>query len=176
MRATVAVAALALALAGCTPVPRTTGEPFRLPQELAWRYVATCLGELGTIGPAQIEWGDGPALVSLADDPTPEAQAAAERTSKCLNRYRYEPRDTSFNFVSAYERAQLFDWYTRDTAPCLEAQGIAAPDIPRAEFFVPGERPWNVYTQMSTVPFARLIQLYQACPPVPQYLASRHER
>ena len=172
--AAVGAALLSLALIASTPAPRTAGEPFRMPQDLAYRYVATCLGELDTIGPAQIEWGDRPAVVSVAEDPTPEAQAALERTEDCLNRYRYEPRDASFNFVSAYERAQLFDWYTRDTAPCLEAQGIDAPEIPRAEFFVPDQRPWNVYTQMSTVPFTRLIELYQACPPVPQYLTSRH--
>ena len=175
MRAAVALVALALALAGCTPAPRTTGEPFRLPEELAWRYVSSCLAEIGQIGPAQVEWGDGPALVTGANL-SPDQQAAAHRVEDCLDKYRYEPHTTSFAFISAYERAQLFDWYTRETAPCLTALGVKAPEIPRAEFFVPGERPWNVYTDMDDVPFDTLIQLYQDCPPVPDYLLARHTR
>ena len=50
MRWPVAIAALAIALAGCTPLPAPHDDPVALPQELAWRYAQTCFGDTGLSG------------------------------------------------------------------------------------------------------------------------------
>lgn len=177
MRWPVALAALTIALAGCTPVPQPKEEPVALPEDLAWRYVSSCLGDIGSVGPAQISWGDGPAVVSFAsDEQTPEQRAAAVQIQECLDRYDYAPTSTSYNYVNSYERAQLYDWYTRETIPCLADKGVEAPRIARTAFFDPAARPWNPYTDMDDVPFDQLIALYRACPPIPEYLQSRHEK
>lgn len=175
MRWPVALAALAIALAGCTPAPAPHDDPVALPQELAWRYAQTCFGDTGSSGEIRISWGDGPATVRFDHAPTPAEQAAAEAIQKCLDAFRYEPPQ-SYDYVSSYERAQLYDWYLRATVPCLAGKGIDLEPVPRSAFFDPADRPWNPYTGMDQLPFDQLIALYQACPPVPGYLQSRHEQ
>ncbi|MEO8263020.1 MAG: hypothetical protein ABI566_10670 [Pseudolysinimonas sp.] len=173
MRAGVALAALALALAGCTPVPRAASEHFVVPQDLVWRYVSHCTQDAGEAGPFVFSFGDGPATIQF-ETPTPENEVVAAEAAACLDRYRYDTA-SSFQYVSAFERAQLFDYYSGQTRPCLAANGVDVPPIARDQFFVPDERPWNPYTSIEGYSFDRLLELYDACPPVPRYLLARHE-
>ena len=78
-----------------------------------------------------------------------------------------------FNYVDAFERAQLWDYYNAVTLPCLDARGRRRRPT-RAEFFLPDQRPWNPYTAMDDLPFDQLFALYRACPPIPDYLRERH--
>jgi len=137
----VAIAAIAVLLAGCTPTPpaasRALNAPFAIPQDLTYQYV-TCADE-------------------------------------CAAQYRLEPRADGFTYVDAYERSQLWDYYTAVTAPCLVARGVTLEPPTREDFFVPDQRPWNPYTTMDDLPFDELVALYRACPPVPDYLRERHE-
>ncbi|MGN6502972.1 MAG: hypothetical protein ACTHKX_08745 [Pseudolysinimonas sp.] len=99
-----------------------------------------------------------------------------DHTEACLARFRIDTSRTAFDYVNVYERAQLYDYYTGSTVPCLARHGVVAPVIARSAFFDPAKRPWNVYTDMAEVAFDRIIDLYRACPPVPQYLLARHGR
>jgi hypothetical protein len=93
----------------------------------------------------------------------------------CLDRYEFEQRADGFSYVDAAERAQLWEYYTAVTVPCLAARGVDVPPVTRQDFFLPDERPWNPYTALRDIPFDTLVGHYAACPPVPAYLQERHQ-
>lgn len=93
----------------------------------------------------------------------------------CEGHYRSEERASSFTYVDAFERAQLWDYYNAVTLPCLAGRGVVVPALRREEFFEPGRRPWNPYPAMGDLPFDQVVALYRACPPIPDYLRDRHE-
>jgi hypothetical protein len=176
MRTRVVVAAagaLAVALlTACTaaPVQRTLNHPFLVPQDLAWQYATSCFGEeLIGGGVISLSYGEGASRVEFAED-TPESQAEKARIEACLDEYRFADASNDLDYVDGYERSQLWDYYTAITVPCLAALGVELAPIPREDFFTPDQRPWNPYPSMQDVPFAELIDLYEACPPVPDYL------
>lgn len=155
---------------------------------MRWRVALAALGTaaVALAGAALVSGGGEPAPRSAGSPwilPTDlswrlaqSCEGDPEHAEACLKRFRLDTSRTAFDYVNAYERAQLYDYYLRQTVPCLADHGVQAPLIARAAFFDPAKRPWNVYTGMDDVPFDRLIDLYRACPPVPQYLLARHGR
>jgi hypothetical protein len=131
------------------------------------------------------------ALVPTPDDPVRAAKAPLivphellyEYVVSCLDesatetcRSTSDPGDRTegYNYVDAYERAQLYDYYSAVTVPCLASKGVELEPLHRSDFFVPDSRPWNPYTSMRDRPFDELVALYHACPPIPEYLLARH--
>ncbi|HEX2550132.1 MAG TPA: hypothetical protein VHK64_00940 [Nocardioidaceae bacterium] len=173
MRWTLALIASALLLAGCTPQPQPAAETDLVPHELIQQYTRSCTGPIeNATGTFAYSIGSGPASV-IAEIDTPENRAAVAAVLECLNRYRYE-EESPLQFVTAYERAELYDYYIGSTVPCLAEHGVTAPSVPRAQFFFSDRRYWNPYPEMDDIPFDELLTLYRACPPVPEYVLSRH--
>jgi hypothetical protein len=174
MRVAVVAAVATMLLAGCTPVAvplqRAAVPELVIPTELGWRYASSCTGDdVGGGGIITFQYGNGGSNVTFAED-TPESRAEAERIEACLDEYRYDESDDQLDYVDGYERSQLWTYYTAVTAPCLAARGIQLDPIPREEFFVPDQRPWNPFTAMDDVPIADLLALYRECPPIPAFL------
>jgi len=169
----VSIASVAL-LAGCTPVPQPAVDDDMVPHELIQQYANWCfqnnVGDEGGFYTYSIR-EDGADVD--ADDADPARIAVAQAIEDCLNRYDYEV-DSPLAFVPAYERAQLYDYYVTRTRPCLARLGVSVPEVERSEFFSSDQRLWNPYPQMQDVPFEHLLTLYRACPPVPDYVLSRH--
>jgi hypothetical protein len=168
-----------LALAACTaitpPVARAHDEPFAIPQDLTWQYATSCMMQMTSEGTVVgLQWDETGIEVRFEDE-TAETLLDQQRLKNCFAQYRTEQRADSFSYVDAFERAQLWDYYSAVTEPCLTAHGVTVPALTRAQFFVPDQRPWNPYTAMDDLPFEELVALYQACPPIPDYLAARHE-
>lgn len=175
MRVAVVAAVAVVLLAGCTPmaVPlqRASVPEVVIPSELGWRYASSCTDDLaidagGIIG---FQYGGGASNVTFAED-TPESRAEAERIEACLDKYRFDQSDDQLDYVDGYERSQLWTYYTAVTAPCLSDHGVTLDTIPRADFFLPDQRPWNPYTAMDDIPIPELLALYRACPPIPEFL------
>jgi hypothetical protein len=171
MRTIVAAAALGALLAGCTPVSRTLDGPVVIPQEIAWRYAMHCVEPVGeNVGVVSLTWSNTFADIQLEAPDVPAADLAAlEATIEaCLSEYRYE--DQASPTASIYERAELYEYYSGVTIPCLAGHGIDIEPVPREFFLAPdGGEPWNPYLGMD-LPFDRLLELYRACPPRPDYL------
>jgi hypothetical protein len=177
MRGIVALVAAALLLAGCAPAPQPDAPlgPITIPPDLSWQYASTCLSTSDSLGPSSMSWGaDQDASVQFEED-TPETQAAAAEMVECLDRYPYEPGTQDFGLVDAFERSQLYDYYTSVTLPCLQRHGIEPEPVARTTFFAPDRRPWNPYPDMQGVAFEKLYVAYRACPPVPEYLQAQPE-
>lgn len=176
MRArTVAIAAAAMLLTACTPAARERAEPVAVPQDLTWQYATSCLMNM-TSGETvvSLQWDETGIEVGFDED-TPATVLDQQRIENCFAQYRFEQRASSYNYVDAFERAQLWDYYNAVTLPCLAEHGVRLPALTRAQFFVPDSRPWNPYTAMDDLPFDQLFALYRACPPIPDYLRDRHE-
>ena len=169
----VSVASVAL-LAGCTPAPQPVVDDDVVPHELIQQYANWCfqnnVGDEGGFYNYLIR-EDGAEV--NAEDTDPARIAVAQAIEDCLNRHGYEV-DSPLAYVSAYERAQPYDYYTTRTRPCLAAAGVDVPEISRQQFFASDRRPWNPYPDMPTESFEDLLTLYRACPPVPDYVLSRH--
>ena len=174
----VAVAAVAMLLAACTPVASPTRErtePFAVPQDLTWQYATNCMLEM-TSGETvvSLQWDETGIEVGFDED-SPATELDQQAVQACFDQYRLEQRSSSFNYVDAFERAQLWDYYNAVTLPCLDEHGVGVPALTRAQFFLPDQRPWNPYTAMDDLPFDQLFALYRACPPIPDYLRERHD-
>jgi len=171
MRTIVAAAALGVLLAGCTPASRSLDGPLVIPQELAWRYAMFCVEPAGeSVGVTSLTWSNTGAHIELEapDDPTADLAALETSIEECLTEYRYEDRVNPA--ATVYERAELYEYYSGVTLPCLARQGLEIEPVPREFFLAPdGGEPWNPYLGLD-LPFERLLELYSACPPRPSYL------
>jgi hypothetical protein len=171
MRTIVAAAALGALLAGCTPVSRAVDGPLVLPPEIAWRYASFCIETAGTgVSVTALHWSNAGADVDLeaVGDQTTDLDALELEIEGCLTEYRYEEREIAN--ASIYERAELYEYYTGVTIPCLARQGIDVDPVPREVFIDPdGGEPWNPYFSMD-IPFEQLLGLYETCPPRPDSL------
>jgi hypothetical protein len=173
------VATLAALIGGCTaptPLARVHDRPLAVPSDLSWQWATSCMLQM-TSGETvvSISWGDGGADVQF-DAVTPATVLDTQILKACFAQYRTEPRPSGFGYVDAYERSRLWDYYTAVTEPCLRDHDVIVPPVPRSQFFLPDQRPWNPYTSMDDLPFPELLELYQDCPPVPASLSARHER
>jgi len=171
MRTIVLAAALGMVMAGCTPVSRALESPVVIPQEIAWRYAMFCIEPAGLEAVVtSLAWSNAGADIELEapDDPTVDVAALETAVEDCLTQYRYE--ESARLAPDLYERAELYDYYLAVTLPCLDRQGLDIEPVPREFFLAPdGGEPWNPYLGME-LPFERLLELYRACPPRPDFL------
>jgi hypothetical protein len=168
--AALAAAVLGVLLAGCTPVPRAHDGPIVIPQEIAWRYAMSCVTSAGDVGISSLAWSNEGAEVhlDLSDDTSIDSAGLETQIEECLTEHHYEEAVDSF--VDPYERARLYEFYSAVTIPCLARQGVDIRPVPWAMFTEPaGGEPWNPYLGME-LPFDRLLELYQVCPPRPASL------
>ena len=170
MRVVVGAALLAVVLAGCTAAPRAHDGPLIIPREIAWRYAMSCVESAGDVGIMAMAWSNAGATIELeSDDPDADLAALENQVVTCLTAHRYQEHVDSF--ISAYERERLYGYYRSVTLPCLERQGIDVAPIAWDMFSQPaGGEPWNPYLGME-LPFDRLLELYQTCPPRPATLS-----
>lgn len=168
---TVAIAAvLAALLAGCTATPRAHDGPVVIPQGIAWRYAVSCIESAGNVSIVTLQWNNTGADVELeSGDPRVDIPGLEARIEDCLTAHKYEEQVDAF--VDPYERERLYEYYRAETLPCLERQGVEVAPVPRFAFAeAAGGEPWNPYLGMN-LPFDRLLELYQACPPRPASLS-----
>ena len=167
------MAAFAAAVAVASPpnrlLERAVEQPIVIPQGLAWRYAQTCVFAVETVGVTELRWNNegADAEVEATAEPGVDTEAIETQIETCLEKYRYEERPAIL--PSDADRAQLYDFYTGVTLPCLAYRGIDVHPEPRELFFAPVGEPWNPYLGMEQ-PIDRLLELYEACPPVPAYL------
>ena len=173
MRTIAAAAALGMLLAGCTPISRAVDGPVVIPQGIAWRYAEFCMeGLQDGIWVELLSWSNAGADVELEMATTVDidAEALEAEIESCLSEYRYQ--EWVSPDATLFERVELYEYYSGVTLPCLAAQGLDIEPVPRGYFLEPvGGEPWNPYLGMD-LPFDRLLELYQACPPRPAYLDS----
>lgn len=169
--AALAVAVLGAAVAGCTAAPRAHDGPMIIPHGMSWQYAVSCIQSAGQVSVAAMEWSNEGAYVELDEstDPALDIPSLELQIEACLTAHRYEERSDAF--VDPYERERLWENYTMFVLPCLSAEGIEVAPRPRAAFMDPaGGEPWNPYYELD-LPFDRLIELYDACPPRPATLS-----
>jgi hypothetical protein len=173
MRTIAAAAALGMLLAGCTPVSRAVDGPVVIPQGIAWRYAEFCLQPAGDgLWVASLSWSNAGADIELEAATNLDVDIAAleAEIEECLTAYRYQ--EWVSPAATMFERVELYEYYSGVTLPCLAAHGVDIEPVSRQYFLEPdGGEPWNPYLGMD-LPFDRLLELYQACPPRPAYLDS----
>lgn len=59
----------------------------------------------------------------------------------CDADYRSEERASSYTYVDAFERAQLWDYYNAVTLPCLAGRGVVIPPPPIPDYLRDGHEP-----------------------------------
>jgi hypothetical protein len=173
MRAIIATAAgaavLGALLAGCTAAPRAHDGPLVIPAGIAWRYAMSCIDPAGNVAIESLQWSNAGAEVHLeSGDPRVDIPAVETQIEDCLTAHRYEEHVDAV--VDPYERERLYEYYAAFTVPCLAREGVSVDPLPRFVITAPdGGEPWNPYLGMN-LPFDRLMDLYQACPPRPASL------
>jgi hypothetical protein len=123
-----------------------------------------------SVGITSLMWSNSGAEIDLEapDDPELDLAALETRIEDCLTEYRYE--EWVSPSATMFQRMELYEYYSGVTLPCLTRQGMDIEPVPREFFLQPeGGEPWNPYLGMD-LPFERLLELYRACPPRPEYL------
>lgn len=121
-----------------------------------------CLADRG-LGEAMVVAGG---IVSLPEAPlTPEQRLALYL---CSATYIVTPDETGY--LSAEERARVYDYYRDWLVPCIEANGLQIPFVHSRDEFAatPGYVDWSPYYPIENgAPAARMGELQSRCPAYP---------
>lgn len=137
----VLLAALAVALAGCTatstPAPAETAEVVANVPSAGWSTVISgCMRSAG-----------------FADYVIAESDDEQRALDECVARY---PAESAFSvYPSSAQLEQLYDYYRDTLVPCLAAHGfVSQGEAPSREEFTAarGQRRWTPYDALETRP------------------------
>jgi hypothetical protein len=137
-----------------------TVQPIRVVTLLEWPEVfAQCVTDEGFPASAAADGG-----VDFEAIPAEQADASALATFVCRERYPVDPSEFEDPDLSG-----LYDYYTQELVPCLEAEGYEIPSPPSEQTFIDSywTAAWIPYNFVEVTSDEEWTRLNAACPQHP---------
>jgi hypothetical protein len=169
------MAALAVAVVGCSSAPRETTRGLTIPWEFAGVLHFRCAATLPPVSDGWTTSGVGEGDVELMapggrirDDP--EAERWERQMEKCLERYPIAPRTGHAPWTEARIKLQWL-YYTGPLTACLAQHGIVVPQPRGLHDFRRDGFLESAYLNLTvTHDLESLAGAYRDCPPYPDVL------